>query len=138
MNLILTRDIKTPTFTLGYLEGFGKKIGWTCEDVVRGNGNPATIATWKIPDVTAIPYGHYKVIIDFSDHFQKHLPHILDVPGFDGVRVHGGNSATDTSGCVLLGLSRTSNGVKNCESAVQDLMNLMTENGETWLDVVDA
>ena len=52
---------------------------------------------------TAIPYGRYKVILDFSNRFQKIMPHVLDVPGFEGIRIHVGNSDIDTDGCLLLG-----------------------------------
>lgn len=139
MNLLLQREIKTPQFTLGILLGAGKKLAYTCEDVVRGHGDAATVADWKIPDVTAIPYGRYRVIVDFSQHFQKHLPHLLDVPGFSGVRFHGGNTAAASSGCILLGLSRTKDGVKNCAPAVDALMELIAgSTGEVWLEIVDA
>lgn len=81
--MILTRDVKAPTFTLGKLE-VGKYLYHTCEDAVRDV---------KIPGKTAIPAGEYKVIITFSNRFQKHLPLLLDVPNFTGVRIHAGNVA---------------------------------------------
>lgn len=57
----------------------------------------------KIDGCTAIPAGMYKVIIDYSNHFGRDLPHVLDVPNFDGVRIHSGNSDLDTQGCILIG-----------------------------------
>lgn len=57
----------------------------------------------KVFGETAIPAGTYKVTIDFSEHFQKTLPHILDVPNFGGIRIHSGNTDVDTEGCLLLG-----------------------------------
>jgi len=58
----------------------------------------------KVQNETAIPAGRYKVVIDYSDHFQKDMPHVLDVPGYEGIRIHRGNTDVDTEGCLLLGL----------------------------------
>lgn len=57
----------------------------------------------KIPDQTAVPAGDYPVVMQFSPRFQRTLPHILDISGFQGIEIHIGNSAVDTHGCVLLG-----------------------------------
>ena len=76
------------------------------EDVDRGldqNDSIEKINDTIIRHETAIPYGRYKVILDFSNRFQKIMPHVLDVPGFEGIRIHVGNSDIDTDGCLLLG-----------------------------------
>ncbi|HEY6028604.1 MAG TPA: DUF5675 family protein [Pseudolabrys sp.] len=58
--------------------------------------------TLEPPDVV-IPSGKYQVLITPSPRFGRRLPLIVDVPGHDGVRIHPGNSAKDTSGCLLVG-----------------------------------
>lgn len=58
----------------------------------------------KIPGQTAPPLGTYRIIIDWSYKFNKAMLHLLDVPQFDGVRVHGGVDEDDTDGCILVGV----------------------------------
>jgi len=129
MKLELKRDVFADTFTLGTLLANGKHLGFTCEDTDRKleDGNE------KIYGKTAIPRGKYKVIISYSQRFKKPMPEVLDVPGFSGVRIHGGNVAEDSLGCVLLGAMRTQNGTANCAVINQKLIALIEqaeENGE--------
>lgn len=123
MKMVLTREVKAPTLTLGKLE-VGKLSLMTCEDAVRDH---------KIPGITAIPEGIYKVIVNFSQRFQKFLPLLLDVPNFSGIRIHSGNTTEDTEGCVLVGTTRTKGGVANSRYA----MSLLMEELQKAIDLGD-
>ncbi len=75
---------------------------FTLEDMVREvEGVP--VSQWKVPGRTAIPYGSYDLIINYSNRFKRLMPLLLSVPGFTGVRMHWGNRAVDTEGCPLVG-----------------------------------
>lgn len=89
-------------YTVSNLYIDGKRECFVLEDKVRElKGVP--VYAWKIPDETAIPSGTYKVIINLSNRFKKDLPLLLSVPGFEGIRIHQGNTDKNTSGCLLLG-----------------------------------
>jgi len=102
MELTLTRTNKNDVCTLGDLLIDGQPECHTLEDVVREVAGES-VSAWKVPGATAIPTGRFRVVIDFSNRFQRLMPHILDVPGFAGIRIHKGNTAADTEGCILLG-----------------------------------
>lgn len=107
MNLSVTRFSLQQECSIGHLELDGEDSGlFTLEPKTREVvGQP--VASWKVPGKTAIPRGTYQVIVDHSEHFGEDLPHILDVPGFEGVRIHPGNTDLATEGCVLVGTNWT-------------------------------
>lgn len=95
--ITVERTIFTDKSTIGELHVDGDLFCHTLEDTCRKKGV-------KIDGKTAIPMGRYEVVIDYSDHFKKEMPHLLDVPNFEGVRIHIGNIEADTRGCILLGM----------------------------------
>lgn len=102
MKLVLKRFVFGDNYTISNLFVNGVVFCQVLEDKVREIAG-VQVAQWKIQDGTAIPKGTYKVIIDHSEHFGKDMFHILDIPGFGGVRIHGGNTDKDTEGCLIVG-----------------------------------
>lgn len=88
--------------TIGRLGINGVFECFTLEDKVRQvDGHP--VSSWKVQGQTAIPKGKYNVVLSMSNRFKKVLPLIVGVEGFDGVRIHPGNTDKDTEGCILVG-----------------------------------
>ena len=81
----------------------------------------------KIIGKTAIPTGRYRILITRSRRFGRWLPLLLNVKGFEGIRIHAGNKPEDTKGCILLGFNRRKGYVLNSTQCVQQLMRRMTE-----------
>lgn len=89
---------------------------------------------------TAIPRGRYRLIPSFSQRFQRVLPLVVDVPGFQGIRIHGGNTAEDSHGCILVGQVRTGRGIAQCSATVERVIDQIDDAAElgieTWLEVM--
>jgi hypothetical protein len=142
MDYSLVRFRLTDTSTIGkLLNPVGGLEGFTLEDVDRGldSGMPLSeILKAKVPEKTAIPYGRYKIVIDFSDKFQRELPHILGVPGFSGIRIHPGNTAAHTAGCPLIGEIYGNNEIYHSRRAFGRFFDGLKANlavGECWIAV---
>lgn len=113
MDLQLQRQPSANGCTIGELFVDGVHECWTLEDVVR-DGH-------KIAHETAIPPGTYRVIVTMSARFGRILPLVCDVPDFDGIRIHAGNTAADTSGCILVGQSRETVSIDGSRLALEAL-----------------
>lgn len=109
------------TYTPGRMYADGIFFCHTCEDEDRCLEDGGE----KVYGRTAIPKGTYRITLSFSHRFQKLLPEVHDVPGFSGVRIHGGNAAEDSLGCILIGQVRTSAGIAQCAATVQRLIGLL-------------
>jgi hypothetical protein len=107
---------------LGKLFVDGKLLGQTLEDQDR---HLEAGGEKKIYGETAIPRGQYRVQLSYSQRFKRIMPEVLDVPGFTGIRLHGGNTEEDTDGCPLLGAVRTASGVAQCGGVNQRLINIL-------------
>lgn len=139
MLMTLVREPSARGWTLGRLSINGHFHCYTCEDVVRPAGEP------KVRGSTAIPAGRYRVIVNRSPRFSKiagrdvRLPLLLSVPGFEGIRIHTGNTAADTEGCILPGLSyREDRVVQSGEAFARLLLDIdaALDTGEqVWIEI---
>ena len=111
----VVRTFKGSEYTIGKLYIDDNYFCDTLEDVVRSGE--------KVYGQTAIPAGKYKVKKTYSPRFKKKLPEILNVPGFSGVRIHSGNTAKDTEGCLLLGLNKAKGAVLCSQDAMAFFMD---------------
>lgn len=116
MKITIKRLHKTNTSTIGELLIDGVFECYTLEDVER---------EVKVKSETAIPKGTYKVIINQSNRFKRLLPLLLDVPNFEGVRIHSGNSNHDTEGCILVGQTRGKDYIGKSRKAFDKLFKKM-------------
>lgn len=106
MRLTLKRIANKKDYCIGKLYINGKYFCDTLEDVDRGLDDSMTeeeIRELKIKGQTAIPVGIYTVLMTYSPKYQKIMPLINNVKGYSGIRIHSGNSAKDTEGCLLVG-----------------------------------
>jgi hypothetical protein len=101
MLMQLNRRWLTEESTVGELSVSDERLAYVLEDRYRGDDPTA-----KVQGRTAIPCGRYEIVIAHSPRFRRDLPLLLNVPGFSGIRIHPGNDADDTDGCLLPGLDR--------------------------------
>ena len=127
MEITLKRTKLTNEFTLGSVSIDGVHFCYCVEDAVRDV---------KIHGKTAIPYGRYKVILNMSNRFKKIMPLLIDVPNYEGVRIHSGNSALDTEGCLILGMVQTDTGVGMSRIAIEKLMARLTKENLIYITIV--
>ena len=138
MELTLKRIALRSEYTIGKLYVDGKYVCDTIEDTVRDLDKDGKFANGevKIPGKTAIPYGRYEITMkvkspkysNFSKYswakkYDGYLPRLLNVPHFDGVLIHVGNSALDSEACVLVGENKVVGKVINSVNTFRRLMD---------------
>ena len=127
----LVRKWFTDASTIGVLT-FGEFRCFTLEDKVRPPGV-------KVFGETAIPAGRYRVEITWSNRFRRPMPLLLDVPNFDGIRIHSGNKAEDTEGCILVGKTRAQDWIGDSRKAFDALFDLIkADTSPTYITITDC
>lgn len=120
MEIELLRKTRSNKSTIGELSINGNFECFVLEDKDRGLKKDMTLSelvSKKIHGQTAIPEGRYEIAITYSNRFKKMLPLLLDVPAFAGIRIHAGNTAADTEGCLLPGKNKSTDSVSSSRVA---------------------
>lgn len=128
MEIKLHRKYRKSNYTIGQLFINNKYFSDCLEDPDRGLKDSMSleeIRRIKVFGSTCIPYGTYKVTITYSPKFKKNLPLINNVKGFDGIRIHSGNTSSDTQGCILLGFNKVKGKVINSKDTIDKFINLV-------------
>ena len=131
VNLVLLRKWRGDDWTQGALYLNGVLECYTLEDTVREDGV-------KLPGRTAIPAGCYEIAITESPRFDKEmLPLLLDVPNFTWIRIHWGNTAKDTDGCILVGAVRAKGAVLSSRVAFDKLMTKLKGKSDIRITIIN-
>lgn len=142
MEITLDRAWKKDGYTISRLFIGGERICEALEDTDRGLKQSMSleeIKKLKIYGKTAIPSGRYKVVMSYSPKFKKVLPEVLDVKGYSGIRIHWGNTAKDTLGCILPGLNQRKGTVlystKWTNVIISEISSAIGRGEEVWLNI---
>ena len=117
------------SYTIGSLSIDGKKFCDTLEDKVRDLNKNGVFDgdEKKVYAETAIPYGTYNVVVDYSPKFKRELPRLQNVKHFEGILIHRGNTAEDSAGCILVGENKVKGMVINSTPYEKELVRILKE-----------
>jgi hypothetical protein len=119
MQIKVVRREFTEKSTIGELFIDNNFFCYTLEDKVRAETEE------KVYGQTAIPKGKYEVIVNYSNRFKQQMPLLLNVKGFEGIRIHKGNTDVDTHGCLLLGKSKSKDFIGLSNVAYNEFMMML-------------
>ena len=139
MKIVVKRIAKRDTYTIGKLYIDGEYFCDTLEDKDRGLKQSMSlyeIRQKKVYGQTAIPLGTYEVTLHtVSPKYSKKpwyvkfcgakMPRILNIPGYDGVLIHPGNTDKDTMGCLLVGQNTVIGKVTNSKATFEKLYPIL-------------
>lgn len=149
MELKLKRIAKKPYYTIGKMYIDGKYFCDTIEDTDRGLSSlmkEAMIIAKKIKHKTAIPTGRYVVDMRtvsprfgaqafYKDVCGGRVPRLQGVKGFDGVLIHCGNTAEDSSGCIVVGYNTVKGMVTNSKATFRRLYKIIAKADSVFLTI---
>ena len=120
MKITLKRIALKQTYTIGKLYIDDVYFCDTLEDTVRDLNKSGKFDNGEqnIKGKTPIPYGVYEIKWTYSPRFKKYTPQLMNVPSFEGIRIHSGNTNASTSGCLLLGENKKVGMVLNSKATI--------------------
>lgn len=129
MKLTLKRIALRPTYTIGRLYIDDVYFCDTIEDTVRDLNKNGKFDNGekKVHSKTAIPYGTYEIKWTYSPRFKKYTPQLMNVPSFEGIRIHAGNTSSDTEGCLILGKNKQVGKVLNSRATINKFYPIIKE-----------
>ncbi len=136
MEFLLKRTARRPGYTIGHLYVGENRIK-VC-DTLEPQWRDYLHGERKVAGKSAIPEGRYPLVVTRSPRFERWLPLLVGVPGFEGVRIHSGNTPADTEGCILPGQNRKKGMVLGSRAALRRIMALLDARkpGEpAWIKV---
>jgi hypothetical protein len=128
-------------YTIGKMYIDGDYFCDTLEDRVRDINKNGKFDNGevKVAGETAIPYGRYQVVVTMSPRFKRELPRLLNVPNFEGILIHRGNTDKDSSGCILVGENKVKGKVINSTPYEQKLVSILkdvqSKGEEIWITI---
>lgn len=128
MELLIKRIAFKELYTIGKLYIDGVYFCDTLEDKNRDNNHDGDLndpGESKVINETCIPFGTYKVVINMSNRFKRLMPLIMNVPGFDGIRIHNGVNQNNTSGCILVGKNKIIGAITDSKEIFEKLFNIL-------------
>lgn len=140
MKLTLKRIALRPTYTIGKLYIDDVYFCDTIEDVVRDLNKNGKFDNGekKVHSKTAIPYGIYEIKWTYSPRFKKYTPQLMNVPSFEGIRIHAGNTSADTEGCLILGKNKQVGKVLNSRATINKFYPIIKNacsNGKVTIEI---
>ena len=138
MKIKLVRKYRKENYTIGKLYLNGVYFCDTIEDRDRGLDDTMSveeILRLKKYGTTCIPYGIYKVQITYSPKYKKLMPLIVNVKGFSGIRIHSGNTAADTLGCLIVGKNTQVGMVTQSRKTYNELFVILSKEKDITIEI---
>lgn len=149
VNLLLERTAYDPEYTVGRLYIDNKFFSHTMEDIDRDlyqDMDEDTIKQIKVYGKTAIPKGVYRIDMNtvspkfknrsWAKKYDGKVPRLLDVKGFEGILIHPLNKASESYGCIGVGVNSKKGMITDSVKTYNRLMDILTKYQEVIITIL--